>query len=336
VHCLAGAHRAGTTGILTLMHFTKMSCTEAQKLAISIRPIINPISDFPELLALYDKCIKLKVEKEEGGRGGRTRNSSYSLSCAQDLSGSSYNTMPTLPGAATSVLGPDRRGSLSRTQSTGEAGGSYTSTAGASAGGGMAGRLAARSDDAIANSLALGKSAASTLDTAAAGGGGKKKKAGAGAGDSARRRRGSSDSVKTATAAGYGSGGDYGGYTGTATATTAAGAGKGSSWLRYQQKQSGASAATLPRINGAAGGTGGYNYPPDGGSRGSGASPPRVKGERVAAGSGGGGGGGGSSSSSKRSGQRRSFDPDAARGFQQQHATSGRRGSLGAIPSLGV
>jgi len=51
VHCLAGAHRAGTTGIICLMHFAKLSAREAILMAKRCRPIIEPIGDFPELLA---------------------------------------------------------------------------------------------------------------------------------------------------------------------------------------------------------------------------------------------------------------------------------------------
>ena len=70
IHCLAGAHRAGTTGVLTLMYFMKLSADEAHKLAVSIRPVINPISDFPDLLELYEKCQKNKMDRETQAAGG--------------------------------------------------------------------------------------------------------------------------------------------------------------------------------------------------------------------------------------------------------------------------
>mmetsp|Transcript_16246 Transcript_16246/g.22696 ORF Transcript_16246/g.22696 Transcript_16246/m.22696 type:complete len:239 (+) Transcript_16246:143-859(+) len=54
VHCLAGAHRAGTTGVACLMHFGDMSFEKALAAAKESRPIINPISDFPELLKKLD------------------------------------------------------------------------------------------------------------------------------------------------------------------------------------------------------------------------------------------------------------------------------------------
>lgn len=55
IHCLAGAHRAGTAGIASLMHLTGMSAEEATRTAKQLRPIINPIGDFPSCC----NCSKL-------------------------------------------------------------------------------------------------------------------------------------------------------------------------------------------------------------------------------------------------------------------------------------
>lgn len=55
VHCLAGAHRAGTTGIICLMHFAKLSLKDAKLMAKQCRPIIDPIGDFPLLLARLER-----------------------------------------------------------------------------------------------------------------------------------------------------------------------------------------------------------------------------------------------------------------------------------------
>lgn len=55
VHCLAGAHRAGTTGVLCLMHFAKLGATDATFIAKQCRPIIDPICDFPLLLARVER-----------------------------------------------------------------------------------------------------------------------------------------------------------------------------------------------------------------------------------------------------------------------------------------
>jgi hypothetical protein len=55
VHCLAGAHRAGTTGVLCLMHFAHLPVCEAIPIAKRCRPIIDPIGGFPQLLALVER-----------------------------------------------------------------------------------------------------------------------------------------------------------------------------------------------------------------------------------------------------------------------------------------
>lgn len=55
VHCLAGAHRAGATATICLMHFGGMSANQAEVSARSLRPVIQLIGDFPELVGLCDK-----------------------------------------------------------------------------------------------------------------------------------------------------------------------------------------------------------------------------------------------------------------------------------------
>ena len=62
VHCLMGAHRAGTTGTICVMHFMGMSYREAIKEAKSKRSLINPIGDFPELLR---RCDNLQRDSEK-------------------------------------------------------------------------------------------------------------------------------------------------------------------------------------------------------------------------------------------------------------------------------
>jgi len=54
-HCLAGAHRAGTTGCICLMHFANLTAREAVPVAKRCRPIIDPIGDFPELMAKLER-----------------------------------------------------------------------------------------------------------------------------------------------------------------------------------------------------------------------------------------------------------------------------------------
>ena len=58
IHCLAGAHRAGTTSIINLMHFENLGADKAIKLAKSIRPVIDPISNFPQLLYFFESYRK--------------------------------------------------------------------------------------------------------------------------------------------------------------------------------------------------------------------------------------------------------------------------------------
>lgn len=58
VHCLAGAHRAGTAGVSCLMHLLKIRAPEATRMAKTLRPAINPIGDFPALLDLLEKGME--------------------------------------------------------------------------------------------------------------------------------------------------------------------------------------------------------------------------------------------------------------------------------------
>ena len=51
VHCLAGAHRAGTTGCACLIHYAKMDVAQAIRTAKTCRRIIDPIGQLPEFLA---------------------------------------------------------------------------------------------------------------------------------------------------------------------------------------------------------------------------------------------------------------------------------------------
>mmetsp|Transcript_37390 Transcript_37390/g.84703 ORF Transcript_37390/g.84703 Transcript_37390/m.84703 type:complete len:138 (-) Transcript_37390:344-757(-) len=79
VHCLAGAHRAGTTGCLLLMYKAAMSPAEAircmwlcvrlpvhldsirvrcHSAAQRLRPVIDPIGSLPQLLQKYSELRK--------------------------------------------------------------------------------------------------------------------------------------------------------------------------------------------------------------------------------------------------------------------------------------
>jgi len=56
VHCLAGAHRAGTTGVACLIHYERMSVPTAVATAKSLRSAIDPIGRFPDFLRRLHKA----------------------------------------------------------------------------------------------------------------------------------------------------------------------------------------------------------------------------------------------------------------------------------------
>eukprot|EP01062_Namystynia_karyoxenos_P056137 TRINITY_DN47096_c0_g1_i1.p1 TRINITY_DN47096_c0_g1~~TRINITY_DN47096_c0_g1_i1.p1 ORF type:complete len:312 (+),score=37.54 TRINITY_DN47096_c0_g1_i1:85-936(+) len=67
IHCLAGAHRAGTTGVAYLMHRHGLSAIAATALAKRCRPIIDPIADFPILLRSLQAGLAEKASAPQGG-----------------------------------------------------------------------------------------------------------------------------------------------------------------------------------------------------------------------------------------------------------------------------
>ena len=50
IHCIAGAHRAGTTGVSWLMFSEGLNATNATRKAKQIRPVIDPTGSFENLL----------------------------------------------------------------------------------------------------------------------------------------------------------------------------------------------------------------------------------------------------------------------------------------------
>lgn len=60
IHCLAGAHRAGTAGIACLMHLCDLNSTDATRVAKELRPAINPIGNFPDLLDRLNTALDRK------------------------------------------------------------------------------------------------------------------------------------------------------------------------------------------------------------------------------------------------------------------------------------
>eukprot|EP00759_Apiculatamorpha_spiralis_P015336 PhF_6_TR21972/c0_g1_i1/m.31249 len=65
VHCLAGAHRAGTTGCACLIYFGGLDSATAIRCAKSLRPIIDPISNFPEFLVRLETALN-SVKRKAG------------------------------------------------------------------------------------------------------------------------------------------------------------------------------------------------------------------------------------------------------------------------------
>ena len=57
IHCLAGAHRAGTTGISYVMHAGGLNMTDAIKICQRQRPVVNPIGSFPDLLSRLNAAL---------------------------------------------------------------------------------------------------------------------------------------------------------------------------------------------------------------------------------------------------------------------------------------
>jgi len=57
IHCLAGAHRAGTTGVSWLMYAEDLKYRKALKKAKKLRPAINPIGSFPKLLKKLEDAL---------------------------------------------------------------------------------------------------------------------------------------------------------------------------------------------------------------------------------------------------------------------------------------
>ena len=59
VHCLAGAHRAGTTGVSYVMKAADLNFREALKITQMRRPIVQPIGGFDELLRHLEAAYKV-------------------------------------------------------------------------------------------------------------------------------------------------------------------------------------------------------------------------------------------------------------------------------------
>uniref|UniRef100_A0A061QUC3 protein-tyrosine-phosphatase n=1 Tax=Tetraselmis sp. GSL018 TaxID=582737 RepID=A0A061QUC3_9CHLO len=80
VHCLAGAHRAGTTGVACLMHFARMDMAKAIVAAKRCRPVVDPIGMLPEFLRRLQKTQK--ADRSAAGSSGSSSSSGSSVPAA--------------------------------------------------------------------------------------------------------------------------------------------------------------------------------------------------------------------------------------------------------------
>jgi hypothetical protein len=99
IHCLAGAHRAGTTGTTFVMHAANLSLKEALAIVKHIRPVVQPIGTLGQLARLYDKERKAMAAE---------RPSPPMIAAPKKMSVSSA-------GATASVSGSGRQGGTTET-----------------------------------------------------------------------------------------------------------------------------------------------------------------------------------------------------------------------------
>lgn len=67
VHCLAGAHRAGTTGCACLMYYANLDVPTAISTAKTLRPIIDPIGQLPEFLHRFKRAQDYRKQQTING-----------------------------------------------------------------------------------------------------------------------------------------------------------------------------------------------------------------------------------------------------------------------------
>lgn len=93
IHCLAGAHRAGSCGVAVLMYFLDLELAKAVFLAKLCRPIIDPIGSLPKVLMLLEEELKSKRKKNEmGGSFSQKVGSDVPLSRRQSFDKKSFDT----------------------------------------------------------------------------------------------------------------------------------------------------------------------------------------------------------------------------------------------------
>ena len=60
LHCLAGAHRAGTAAVLAVMFLSGLESSLALTAVQRARPVVQPIGSLSELLVLADSIMTSK------------------------------------------------------------------------------------------------------------------------------------------------------------------------------------------------------------------------------------------------------------------------------------
>ena len=65
IHCLAGAHRAGTAAISWLMYADKLNAKDGIKLAQKRRDCISPIGNFEKLLNTLEVALQSRTLLED-------------------------------------------------------------------------------------------------------------------------------------------------------------------------------------------------------------------------------------------------------------------------------
>jgi protein-tyrosine phosphatase len=64
IHCLAGAHRAGTTGVSCLIHFAHLPAKDAIVIAKRCRPIIDSIGHLTEFLHRLEHAEEAQIVRK--------------------------------------------------------------------------------------------------------------------------------------------------------------------------------------------------------------------------------------------------------------------------------
>ena len=65
IHCLAGAHRAGTSGVAWLMYKKRITPKDATDLAKTYRAKIDPLGSFPNLLSKLNRALEMDKDDLE-------------------------------------------------------------------------------------------------------------------------------------------------------------------------------------------------------------------------------------------------------------------------------